>query len=62
MKDLYVLLTTENGVIDLIETDYGKIVLSKKEASEELKLCKKNYPSLNATIKKLSDVDKGTVK
>jgi len=62
MEEFYVLLTTQNGLVDVIETDFGKIVMSKKGADEELKLCKKNYPSLNAIIKKLSDVDKGAVK
>jgi hypothetical protein len=56
MKELYVIMIKENGSYDLVETDYGKIVLTKKEAYKELATWPKSLDHLKPVIKKLSAV------
>ena len=56
MKDLYVIMVKENGSYDVVETDYGKIIMTKKEAYKEIEIWQKSFAYLKPVIKKLSNV------
>lgn len=55
-KELYVIMVKENGFYDVIETDSGKILMTKKEVYKEIETWKKSFAYLKPVIKKLSDV------
>lgn len=57
MNEIYLILTQENGVYDVIETDYGKILMTEEEAYKELQTWQKSFAYLKPIIKKLSNVD-----
>lgn len=62
MKELYLIMIKENGFYDVIETDCGKILMTKKEVYKEFEVWKKSFSYLKPVIKKLSDVTKELVK
>lgn len=56
MTEQYVIRIEDNGHYDVIETDTGKIIMTKKEAYRELEIWPKSLAHLKPVIKKLSGV------